>query len=122
MLLAIAGASFNAQAQSLTDEQITRLVERAKELTEQTAEAGHKCIGDMMTVGSASKACNTFRTQSDGAQAMYFRMKEAITANPYQNAYYMNADGINAAEFSYEWIRQSESTLIDMGLYDPRRH
>jgi len=122
VLLALVAASSNAQAQGLTDEQIARLVEHVKEFTGQTADAGFQCMARMRLEGSATEACKTFRAQSDSAQSMYFQMKEAITANPYQNAYFKNADTINAAKYNYARIRDSENTLYKMGLYRPHRY
>lgn len=98
------------------------LIDRAKEFGADTAEAGHECLGQLHFRGSGSDHCKKFRAQSDSAQDMYFRMKTALAEHPDPNAWIYYQEGLSEAEYNYHWIRQSESALIDMGVYDPRLH
>jgi hypothetical protein len=123
LVLAITGPAVAFGEDSrLTKDEIKSLIFHARVFGTNTAEAGHECLSRMASRDNASGPCNKFAAQADYAKDLYFQMKSALAADPYQNAWLIDPEGISAAEHHYHWIRQTEDTLIGMGLYGQQRY
>lgn len=123
LVLIMTGSSVAiGQEARLTKSQIGELIHLAEVFTGNTAKAGHECIHQYATQYGATGMCNKFSAMTDRAYDLYFQVQSALSADPYQNARLINPDGIAAVESNYHWIRQSERTAIDIGIYSPRRY